>query len=128
MRSSLLDFTNLFFSWTAYVVDTNKHEDLEFAYGLGHINPLKAIDPGLIYDTSEADYIDFLCKQGYNTSFVRLITGDNSSSCITTVLGRGWSLNYPSFSLDVEDGLPINAVFTRTATNVGPPNSTYTFS
>ncbi|XP_040987387.1 cucumisin-like [Juglans microcarpa x Juglans regia] len=113
---------------TAYVVDAKKHEDLEFAYGSGHINPLKAIDPGLIYDASEADYIDFLCKQGYNTTTLKLITGDNSSFCTTTVPGRAWSLNYPSFSIAVEDGLPIRAVFSRTVTNVGPPNSTYTLS
>ncbi|XP_040987821.1 cucumisin-like [Juglans microcarpa x Juglans regia] len=113
---------------TAYNVDPKKHEDLEFAYGSGQINPLRAVDPGLVYDASEADYIDFLCRQGYNTTTLKLITGDNSSFCTTTVPGRAWSLNYPSFSVAVEDGLPIRAVFSRTVTNVGPPNSTYTLS
>ncbi|KAF8380351.1 hypothetical protein HHK36_027836 [Tetracentron sinense] len=61
---------------TAYVMDSRKHEDAEFAYGSGHINPLKAVTPGLVFDASEADYIDFLCKQGYNTSTLRLVTGD----------------------------------------------------
>ncbi|KAG2663811.1 hypothetical protein I3760_16G050300 [Carya illinoinensis] len=113
---------------TVHKMDPKKHEDLEFSYGSGHINPSKAIDPGLVYDSSEADYIDFLCKQGYNNTTIGLITGDNSSFCTTTGPKRAWGLNYPSFSLPVEDGSPIKAVFTRTVTNVGRPNSTYTLS
>ncbi|XAR72639.1 Cucumisin [Bertholletia excelsa] len=110
---------------TAFPMDGKKHDDLEFAYGSGHIFPTAAVDPGLVYDASEADYIDFLCKQGYNTRTLRLVTGDNST-CHSTILGRGWDLNYPSFSLYVEDGEPILGVFSRTVTNVGDPNSTYT--
>ncbi|XP_050228738.2 cucumisin-like [Mercurialis annua] len=113
---------------TAYVMDSRKNSDLEFAYGSGHINPEAATKPGLVYDASEADYINFLCKQGYNTTTLRLITGDNSSICNTTDLGRAWDLNYPSFSVAVEDGQPIQATFTRTVTNVGQPNSTYGLS
>ncbi|KAE8683333.1 putative Subtilisin-like serine protease 2 [Hibiscus syriacus] len=35
-------------------------------YGVGHINPNKALDPGLIYDMDTQDYINFLCGLGYN--------------------------------------------------------------
>lgn len=107
-------------------MDSRKQEDLEFAYGSGHINPAQAIDPGLVYDATEVDYVNFLCKQGYNTTIIRQITGDNSSVCNSTEPGRAWDLNYPSFSLAIEDGQPIYGVFTRTVTNVGSPNSTYT--
>ena len=107
-------------------MDSKKHKDLEFAYGSGHINPLQAVNSGLVYDATEADYIDFLCKQGYNTTTLKLITGDNGNFCDTLTPGRAWNLNYPSFSVAVEDGQQINAVFTRTVTNVGSPNSTYT--
>ncbi|KDP25529.1 hypothetical protein JCGZ_20685 [Jatropha curcas] len=114
---------------TAYIMDPSKHEEvLEFGYGSGHINPLQAVDPGLAYDASEADYINFLCKQGYNTTTLRLITGDNSTVCKTSKLGRAWDLNYPTFAVAVEDRQPIQGVFTRTVTNVGSPNSTYTVS
>ncbi|RVW26973.1 Cucumisin [Vitis vinifera] len=94
---------------TAYVMDTRKNEDKEFAYGSGHINPVKAVDPGLIYNTSKPDYINFLCKQGYNTSTLRLITGDDSV-CNSTKPGRAWDLNYPSFSLAIEDGQDIMGI------------------
>ncbi|KAK6935322.1 Subtilisin-like protease, fibronectin type-III domain [Dillenia turbinata] len=106
-------------------MDPTKHVDLEFAYGAGHINPAKAVKPGLVFDASVADYVNFLCKQGYNTTRVRLITGDNRS-CNGTKIGRAWDLNYPSFSLAIEDGKRIMGVFPRTVTNVGSANSTYT--
>ncbi|KAA8539861.1 hypothetical protein F0562_026553 [Nyssa sinensis] len=109
---------------TAYVMDPRKQDDKEFAYGSGHINPVRALDPGLVFDASEADYINFLCKQGYNTTTLRLVTG-NDSVCNITKPGRAWDLNYPSFSLAIEDGQNITGMFTRTVTNVGSPNSTY---
>ncbi|XP_052171532.1 cucumisin-like [Diospyros lotus] len=110
---------------TAYVMDPRKHKDLEFSYGSGHINPEAALNPGLVFDASVEDYINFLCKQGYNTTTLRQITGDNST-CSSTIIGRAWDLNYPSFSLYVLDGQKINGVFPRTVTNVGSANSTYT--
>ncbi|GER40534.1 subtilase family protein [Striga asiatica] len=109
---------------TASVMDRKKHEDLELAYGSGHIEPVAALDPGLVFNASEADYIDFLCGHGYNTTTLRRITGDNST-CAGT---RGRDLNYPSFSLYVQDGQTIKKTFTGKVTNVCARNSTYTAS
>lgn len=106
------------------MIDPRKHNEKEFAYGSGNLNPVMAINPGLVFDASEADYINFLCKQGYNTTTLRLVTGDDSV-CKSTKAGRAWDLNYPSFSLAIEDGNKILGIFTRTVTNVGSPNSTY---
>lgn len=36
-----------------------------FDYGAGHVNPNNAIDPGLVYDTTIDDYLNFLCAWGY---------------------------------------------------------------
>lgn len=105
-------------------MDGRKNEDAEFAYGSGHINPSAALHPGLVYDASEKDYVDFLCKQGYNTTTLRLVTGD-SSTCDGISPGTAWDLNYPSFALSIQDGLPISGTFQRTVTNVGLSNSTY---
>ncbi|KAL6275763.1 hypothetical protein ACE6H2_019364 [Prunus campanulata] len=49
-----------------------------FAYGSGHINPVNAINPGLVYEASEEDYIKLLCTI-YDEGKVRLISGDNST-------------------------------------------------
>ncbi|GKG18919.1 subtilisin-like protease SBT1.7, partial [Tanacetum coccineum] len=35
-------------------------------FGAGHINPNRAMDPGLIFDLGLKDYIDFLCGLGYS--------------------------------------------------------------
>ena len=32
-----------------------------------NIDPVKAVDPGLVYDVDEIDYVKFLCGQGYST-------------------------------------------------------------
>ncbi|EMS51368.1 Subtilisin-like protease [Triticum urartu] len=33
-----------------------------FSYGSGHVNPVRALDPGLVYDTTPYDYANFLCS------------------------------------------------------------------
>nr|POF21377.1 cucumisin [Quercus suber] len=44
-------------------MDPKEHEeDKEFAYGSGLLNLAKAVDPGLVFDASALDYIDFLYK------------------------------------------------------------------
>ncbi|KAF5729630.1 cucumisin family protein [Tripterygium wilfordii] len=101
-----------------------KNIDAEFAYGAGHINPLKAVDPGLVYDAGEVDYIKFLCGQGYNTTTLRSITGD-SSSCNLATKTTVWDLNYPSFTVSSSSGQFVTRIFHRTVTNVGSDVSTY---
>lgn len=98
--------------------------EAEFAYGSGHINPLYAKSPGLVYDISEADYVKFLCGQGYSTKNLRLVTGDNSS-CTAANNGTVYDLNYPSFSVSGATGRNVTQVFHRTVTNVGSANSSY---
>ncbi|KAL4600537.1 hypothetical protein ACB092_11G206000 [Castanea dentata] len=45
-------------------------------FGAGHINPNKAMDPGLIYDMGLQDYIQFVCGLGYPVTmkFNRVVT------------------------------------------------------
>ncbi|XP_071917270.1 cucumisin-like [Coffea arabica] len=111
---------------TSFSMDPRQQADLEFAYGAGHINPAGAINPGLIFEADEEDYVNFLCKQGYNSTTLKLVTGDNNT-CTGIVPGRGWDLNYPTMALFLEDGQEINAVFTRTVTNVGKPSTYHSF-
>lgn len=101
-----------------------KNTDAEFAYGAGHIDPLKAVNPGLIYDAGEIDYVNFLCGQNYSTKSLRLVTGDESS-CSEATKAAVWDLNYPSFALSAEPHTPTKRTFHRTVTNVGSPFSTY---
>ncbi|CAK9135676.1 unnamed protein product [Ilex paraguariensis] len=98
--------------------------DAEFAYGAGHVNPIKAPHPGLVYDAHEIDYIKFLCGQGYRTTALRLVTGDKST-CSKARNGTVWDLNLPSFTLSTLPAKSFGQIFRRTVTNVGSPRSTY---
>ncbi|XP_035548784.1 cucumisin-like isoform X1 [Juglans regia] len=110
---------------TADPMSAGKNPEAELAYGAGNINPSKAPNPGLIYDIDAADYIKFLCGQGYNTKLLQLLTGDNSTSCSDATNGTVNDLNYPAFALSTPPLRSINRVFNRIVTNVGSPTSTY---
>ncbi|KAF2318971.1 hypothetical protein GH714_012041 [Hevea brasiliensis] len=107
---------------TSFPMNSKINSEAEFAYGVGHINPAKAINPRLIYNAEPIDYIKFLCGQGYNSSLLQMVTGDNSS-CSTN--GTVWDLNYPSFALSISPSEFISRVYNRIVTNVGSPTSTY---
>lgn len=112
---------------TAYSMSPKKNIQAEFAYGAGHVNPLGALKPGLVYEAEQIDYVKFLCGQGYSTKNLRLVTGD-SSSCTSETNGTVFDLNYPSFALSVARGKPFSATYHRTVTNVGDSSSSYNVS
>lgn len=95
-----------------------------FAIGAGHINPVRAIDPGLIYDIRPEEYVTHLCTLGYTKSDILTITHRNVSCREILKMNRGFSLNYPSISVTFKHGMRSKMV-RRRVTNVGSPNSTY---
>ncbi|CAN6197155.1 unnamed protein product [Urochloa humidicola] len=102
----------------------------ELKYGAGQLNPVKARDPGLVYDASEHDYIAMLCAQGYNATALALITGSNATACAaadgsTTAGSVGSNLNYPTMAAQVEPGKNFTVGFPRTVTNVGDGGAVY---
>ncbi|KAI4313539.1 hypothetical protein L6164_026512 [Bauhinia variegata] len=109
---------------TAKPLSSKINHEAEFAYGAGQIDPIKAVNPGLVYDAGASDYINLLCAQGYNTRLLRRITGDDSS-CPETTNATARDLNYPSFAFQTQLAKPTNATFKRTVTNVGSSVSTY---
>lgn len=133
---------------TATPMTTDSSPEAELAYGAGLVNPLGARYPGLVYDASEADYVGFLCAQGYNASQLATITGRSAkhaaaAACPVSVKdahggadvgglkypsvhGAVGDLNYPSVAVPVLNyGVPFAAEFPRTVTNVGPADSVY---
>ncbi|EEF37350.1 Xylem serine proteinase 1 precursor, putative [Ricinus communis] len=87
-----------------------------FNYGSGHIWPSRAMDPGLVYDLSYKDYLNFLCSIGYNKTQMSAFV-DRSFNCRsnkTSVL----NFNYPSITVPHLLG---NVTVTRTLKNVGTP-------
>nr|XP_028944350.1 subtilisin-like protease SBT4.4 [Malus domestica] len=95
-----------------------------FAYGFGHIDPVKAINPGLVYETSEDDHIKLLCTV-YDEGKVRLITGENITCPKDPAKWSPRDHNYPLMGAKVDPMKPFTVQFHRTVKNVGLANSTY---
>ena len=122
---------------SAYVRD-NKNQPIKdwstlkganpLALGAGHVNPVAAIDPGLIYDLAPRDYIHFLCTLKYTTKQIALLMDNNTIQCPTSSnLEDTGDLNYPSFSIPFNSTKITQEVVVRrrTVTNVGAARSTY---
>ncbi|WJX60379.1 hypothetical protein P8452_45595 [Trifolium repens] len=92
-----------------------------FATGAGHVNPVKANDPGLIYDIQPEDYVPYLCGLGYSDKEIEVIV-QWKVNCSDVKSIPGAQLNYPSFSILLGSE---SQLYTRTLTNVGPVNATY---
>uniref|UniRef100_A0A7N0UIF5 Subtilisin-like protease SBT5.3 n=1 Tax=Kalanchoe fedtschenkoi TaxID=63787 RepID=A0A7N0UIF5_KALFE len=85
-----------------------------FNYGSGHIDPNRAMDPGLVYDASVADYLSFLCAQGNNATQM----GGFTEGPYTCPESATLDVNYPSISVVNLTG-PVT--LTRKLKNVGAP-------
>ncbi|RLM65289.1 subtilisin-like protease [Panicum miliaceum] len=68
-----------------------------FATGAGHVNPEKAMDPGLVYDIAASDYIGYLCGL-YSSRNVSVIARRRVDCSAVTVIPESM-LNYPSISV-----------------------------
>ncbi|KAK7284161.1 hypothetical protein RJT34_18902 [Clitoria ternatea] len=95
-----------------------------FDMGAGHVNPDRALSPGLVYDIRPHEYVIHLCSLGYTRSEIFSITHRNVSCYDIMKMNRGFSLNYPSFSV-IFKGRMRRKMFTRRLTNVGNPHSIY---
>ncbi|CAA0841021.1 Subtilisin-like protease SBT1.7 [Striga hermonthica] len=93
-----------------------------FDYGAGHVDPTRALNPGLIYNLTTIDYVKLLCALNYSDSEIESIVGETSFNCEDETC-RLYDFNYPSFALTVpaQKGSNTTRVFTRTLTNVGEP-------
>nr|CAB3453504.1 unnamed protein product [Digitaria exilis] len=99
-----------------------------WAYGAGHVDPVRALSPGLVYDASPDDYVAFLCTVGVSPRQVQAIVaavGPNVT-CARKLSSPG-DLNYPSFSVVFGRRSSRSTVkYRRELTNVGDAGATYT--
>lgn len=121
---------------TAYILDrdrnliTDQFDDHSnspatvFARGSGHVDPLAAVNPGLIYNLYYYNYIHYLCGAGFADWQVTAIAGV-SVQCAQVQAVPPENLNYPSFIAFLGYATP-SVTVRRTVTNVGDPNSAYT--
>ncbi|KAK7836345.1 subtilisin-like protease sbt1.7 [Quercus suber] len=92
------------------------------AHGSGHVEPHKALNPGLVYDISIEDYITFLCSLDYTVAQVQTIVKRPNVTCSRKLSDPG-QLNYPSFSVLFANKRIVR--YTRVLTNVGAAGSVY---
>ncbi|KAK2660162.1 hypothetical protein Ddye_006695 [Dipteronia dyeriana] len=110
------------------------HASTPFDYGAGHVNPVAALDPGLVYDATIEDYLGFLCALNYSTSQIKLAT-NRDFTCVSSKVYSLGNFNYPSFAVPLETassskggaGVTSTVKYTRTLTNVGT-SATYKVS
>ncbi|KAL2629605.1 hypothetical protein R1flu_014291 [Riccia fluitans] len=109
---------------TAKVLDntSNKTKNLHgkpaspFSVGAGLVDPVAAVNPGLVYDLVWTDYALFLCNLTYDDNEIQMITGEKGF-CSNKTIPLSTNLNYPSVSVsDLKTTLNVN----RTVTNTGP--------
>ncbi|EXC16839.1 hypothetical protein L484_001012 [Morus notabilis] len=94
----------------------------------GHVDPVRAADPGLVYDLTEDDYIRFLCGSDYSSDQVKVIT-TRVVNCDETEKMYPWELNYPAIAVRINASRPSKLVeisVPRTVTHVSDGAATYT--
>ncbi|GJN02093.1 hypothetical protein PR202_ga19413 [Eleusine coracana subsp. coracana] len=97
-----------------------------FATGAGHVNPDKAVDPGLVYDIAPAEYVGFLCSM-YTSKEVSVIARRSVDCSVVTVIPDRM-LNYPSISVKLPPSTTNSTapvVVSRTVKNVGEARAVY---
>jgi hypothetical protein len=96
-----------------------------FATGAGHVNPVKAADPGLVYDITPEEYVGHLC--GMYTSKEVTVIARRPINCSNVAVIDDLQLNYPSIT--VKFPTPWNTttpiVIQRKVKNVGAVPSVY---
>lgn len=127
IRSALMTTTNSLDNTLTPIKDAfnNNRPASPLDIGAGHVNPNKAVDPGLVYDAAAEDYIKLLCGMNFTSKQIRTITG-SPHSCQQGSL----DLNYPSFIayFNEKDSQSDRKVleFLRTVTNMAEGGRSYT--
>ncbi|KAF5197630.1 Subtilisin-like protease SBT1.2 [Thalictrum thalictroides] len=123
VRSALMTTTDVNDRLGVPLIDGSKPAKL-FAMGAGHVNPERAIDPGLVYNIMPDDYVTHLCTLKYTKPEIFALTHRSVSCQKIMAKNRGFSLNYPSMSVIFKRSRKSKMV-KRRLTNVGLQNSTY---
>ncbi|KAK6139683.1 hypothetical protein DH2020_026571 [Rehmannia glutinosa] len=96
-----------------------------WAHGAGHVDPHKALSPGLVYDATPDDYVVFLCSLDYTIEMIQVVVKRPNVTCARKFRDPG-QLNYPSFSVVFGKSRVVR--YTRELTNVGAAGSVYRVS
>ncbi|XP_022715683.1 subtilisin-like protease SBT5.6 [Durio zibethinus] len=120
IKSALMTTTGITNNIGRPITDSLGNIATPFQFGSGHFRPVKAADPGLIYDASYDDYLLYLCYAG-----PKALKEIKSAFKCPDEPPSSVNLNYPSFAIP---NLNTTVAITRTVTNVGRRKSRYFFT
>ncbi|KAF8369930.1 hypothetical protein HHK36_032040 [Tetracentron sinense] len=80
-----------------FIKDPNGSPTTPFDYGSGHVNPVAALHPGLIYDFDSNDIIDYLCGTGARPEQLEPLLGVPVTCKYPPI--PAYNLNYPSIGI-----------------------------
>ncbi|KAE8715569.1 CO(2)-response secreted protease [Hibiscus syriacus] len=102
-----------------------------YDFGAGEVSTTGPLQPGLVYETTTIDYLNFLCYHGYNTSTIKIMayTIPHGFTCPKeSSIDLISNINYPSISIPYFDEKAGRKVI-RTLTNVaGDAKTVYNVS
>ncbi|XP_074374889.1 subtilisin-like protease SBT1.7 [Apium graveolens] len=121
IRSAMMTTADIFDNSNGPILDMSTEIATPLDYGAGHVNPNKAMNPGLIYDIKPEDYISYLCAMNYTKDEIMLITRRSDFSCENSSL----DLNYPSFIVILNNTNTSSITFKRVLTNAEDSSAYY---
>ncbi|KAK2353472.1 subtilisin protease SBT3 [Trifolium repens] len=127
IRSAIMTTSDTFDNTKDHIKDiATGNKATPLALGAGHVNPNRALDPGLVYDVGVQDYVNLLCALNLTQKNITAITRSSFNDCSKPSL----DLNYPSFIAFFNAGNSSKTTqhFHRTVTNVGEGQTTYVAS
>ncbi|WJX81376.1 hypothetical protein P8452_64266 [Trifolium repens] len=124
IRSAIMTTSDILDSAKEHIKDIGTgSRATPFALGAGHVNPNRALHPGLVYDVGVQDYVNLLCALNFTQKNIAVVTRSSFNDCSKPSL----DLNYPSFIAffnGENSSAKTNQEFYRTVTNVGGEGQT----
>ncbi|XP_037488718.1 subtilisin-like protease [Triticum dicoccoides] len=121
IKSAILTTSDIVNSTGGSILDEQHRKAGVFDIGAGHVNPVRAADPGLVYDLSATEYAGYICWF-LGDSGLATIVRNSSLTCGKLPKVQHAQLNYPTITVLVS---PTPFTVNRTVTNVGPADSTF---
>ncbi|MED6116596.1 hypothetical protein PIB30_101694 [Stylosanthes scabra] len=127
IRSAIMTTSDILDNTKKHIKDLgNGNKATPLALGAGHVNPNKALDPGLVYNLEMQDYVNLLCAMKMTQKQIKAITRRSSYNCPKN---PKLDLNYPSFiAFYTNESRTLVHEFHRTVTNVGEGHAIYVAS
>ncbi|KAJ0077366.1 hypothetical protein Patl1_36045 [Pistacia atlantica] len=126
IRSAMMTTANIIDNRNQPMTDESTGKaSTPYDFGAGHVSLDRAMDPGLVYDITNDDYVNFLCGIGYGPKIIQVITRTPVKCPVRKPLPE--NLNYPSIAAlfsTASKGVS-RKMFIRTVTNVGQTNAVY---